>query len=73
MKVKKLDRYKLGHGMSFKRCERKSKKTHTFSYDNETKGCQCSREAAYSVNEVSLCKQHAGEYLLLNSLGELSD
>jgi hypothetical protein len=73
VKVKKLERYKLGHKMHFKRCERTSKKTHSFSYDNDTKGCQCSREAAYSVNEVGLCKQHAGEYLLLDSLNELNE
>lgn len=73
MNVEKLARYELGREMKFNRCERMSEKTHTFSYDNKTKGCQCSREAIYNVNEVKLCKQHAGEYLLLISLGELDN
>ncbi len=58
-------------GDSKDRCSRTSSKTHTFSYDKETKGTQCSRGAIYAINGSGFCKMHAGEYLLLSHLGEL--
>ncbi len=63
MKASRLDNDK-----NIIRCEKTAERKNTFSYDSITEGRQCSRAAIYEINEVRLCKQHAGEYLLINAL-----